>query len=209
MREWLSGRASPCQGERREFESRLPLHKSCLFTAGFFYLQQQLLAYCLLNLAGGYFSVNGRENTSPAFIWHDCGNKVISIEHSLEYATELHEKGINAEFHIFPDGKHGMVFTQKTTNVECHISQWADLLIKWFDYIEWFNNCDIMNVTENQKDVLTNKCKGKYTYSASITLINKGQNVSVDVKPTVYNEFIYTFHATTKCKVFYFTRMGV
>ena len=27
MREWLSGRASPCQGERREFESRLPLHK--------------------------------------------------------------------------------------------------------------------------------------------------------------------------------------
>ena len=24
-REWLSGRASPCQGERREFESRLPL----------------------------------------------------------------------------------------------------------------------------------------------------------------------------------------
>ena len=25
-REWLSGRASPCQGEGREFESRLPLH---------------------------------------------------------------------------------------------------------------------------------------------------------------------------------------
>ncbi len=28
MREWLSGRASPCQGERREFESRLPLQKN-------------------------------------------------------------------------------------------------------------------------------------------------------------------------------------
>ena len=26
MREWLSGRASPSQGERREFESRFPLH---------------------------------------------------------------------------------------------------------------------------------------------------------------------------------------
>ena len=25
MRKWLSGRASPCQGEGREFESRLPL----------------------------------------------------------------------------------------------------------------------------------------------------------------------------------------
>ena len=28
MREWLSGRASPCQGERREFESRLPLQNT-------------------------------------------------------------------------------------------------------------------------------------------------------------------------------------
>ena len=26
LREWLSGRASPCQGECREFESRFPLH---------------------------------------------------------------------------------------------------------------------------------------------------------------------------------------
>ena len=37
MREWLSGRASPCQGERREFESRLPLHftKDVLQNASF------------------------------------------------------------------------------------------------------------------------------------------------------------------------------
>ncbi len=27
MREWLSGRASPCQGEGREFESRFALKK--------------------------------------------------------------------------------------------------------------------------------------------------------------------------------------
>src|SRR5665648_120383 len=26
LRKWLRGRASPCQGESREFESRLPLH---------------------------------------------------------------------------------------------------------------------------------------------------------------------------------------
>ena len=31
MREWLSGRASPCQGERREFESRFPLHERTVF----------------------------------------------------------------------------------------------------------------------------------------------------------------------------------
>ena len=28
VRKWLSGRASPCQGEGREFESRLPLQEN-------------------------------------------------------------------------------------------------------------------------------------------------------------------------------------
>ena len=32
MREWLSGRALPCQGKCREFESRFPLH---FFITGF------------------------------------------------------------------------------------------------------------------------------------------------------------------------------
>ena len=31
MREWLSGRALPCQGKCREFESRFPLHFFLLF----------------------------------------------------------------------------------------------------------------------------------------------------------------------------------
>ena len=35
MREWLSGRASPCQGERREFESRLPLQQKTLLISVF------------------------------------------------------------------------------------------------------------------------------------------------------------------------------
>ena len=33
MRKWLSGRASPCQGEGREFESRLPLHLEALLSS--------------------------------------------------------------------------------------------------------------------------------------------------------------------------------
>ncbi len=41
MREWLSGRASPCQGEGREFESRLALfvsirHRSNFIGSGYF-----------------------------------------------------------------------------------------------------------------------------------------------------------------------------
>ena len=40
MREWLSGRASPCQGERREFESRLPLQGSCFIQEPFYYAKR-------------------------------------------------------------------------------------------------------------------------------------------------------------------------
>ena len=47
MREWLSGRASPCQGERREFESRLPLHNLCAKDA-------LLMRLLLHNMHGGY-----------------------------------------------------------------------------------------------------------------------------------------------------------
>ena len=36
MREWLSGRALPCQGKCREFESRLPL-QICRPAKVFFY----------------------------------------------------------------------------------------------------------------------------------------------------------------------------
>ena len=37
VREWLSGRALPCQGKGREFESRLPLHnKYASWKRGFF-----------------------------------------------------------------------------------------------------------------------------------------------------------------------------
>ena len=38
VREWLSGRALPCQGKGREFESRLPLQKKDLLKKRFFYV---------------------------------------------------------------------------------------------------------------------------------------------------------------------------
>ena len=37
LREWLSGRALPCQGKCREFESRLPLHNLGSLLLGFFF----------------------------------------------------------------------------------------------------------------------------------------------------------------------------
>lgn len=80
------------------------------------------------------------ENTPQAFIWHTCGDMVVDIENSLEYATMLHRKGVNAEVHLFPDGRHGYGLTSKSDKAELHIAQWADLMINWFGYIEWMYN---------------------------------------------------------------------
>lgn len=81
-----------------------------------------------------------KETTPQAFIWHTCGDTCVDIENSLEYATMLHRKGVNAEVHLFPDGRHGYGLTPKENKMELHIAQWADLMLKWFDYLEWICN---------------------------------------------------------------------
>ena len=48
LREWLSGRASPCQGEGREFESRLPLQNLRIFFLSFFYIWSIFYLYKFL-----------------------------------------------------------------------------------------------------------------------------------------------------------------
>ena len=54
MREWLSGRALPCQGKCREFESRLPLHYDNNAGARF-------LRYALTSRDAESFSANNCE----------------------------------------------------------------------------------------------------------------------------------------------------
>ena len=44
MRKWLSGRASPCQGEGREFESRLPLQFKQILRSLLFYVCENIVA---------------------------------------------------------------------------------------------------------------------------------------------------------------------
>ena len=78
-----------------------------------------------------------KETTPPAFIWHTGGDTLVDIEHTLEYVSGLHSKGVKAEYHIFPDGRHGYGLTNKSDKVECHIAQWADLLLNWLKYIEF------------------------------------------------------------------------
>ena len=79
-----------------------------------------------------------KETTPPAFIWHTYADQVVDVENSLEYATALRRARVNkTEVHLFPEGRHGYGLTNKSDKVECHIAQWADLLLNWLKYIEF------------------------------------------------------------------------
>ena len=67
MREWLSGRALPCQGRYRGSESRLPLHEKHLLVASVFLIFNFCLLFLLLQLLLG-----PADYVSAVFAW--CEN---------------------------------------------------------------------------------------------------------------------------------------
>lgn len=83
-------------------------------------------------------SMHVSEITPQAFIWHTFQDDDVNVCNSLEYAEQLRKYSIPAELHIFPFGEHGMGLTNGKAKDEKHVSVWADLLINWLKYIDWF-----------------------------------------------------------------------
>lgn len=46
--------------------------------------------------------------TAPAFIWHTSNDNDVLIQNSLLYATALANAGVPFEYHVYPDGIHGL-----------------------------------------------------------------------------------------------------
>ena len=47
------------------------------------------------------------DKTPPAFLWHTATDQTVPYTNSIMFAQELWKRGIPAELHIFPVGKHG------------------------------------------------------------------------------------------------------
>ncbi len=75
------------------------------------------------------------ENTPPAFIWHTFVDNAVNVKNSLEYAAKLRDYKIETELHIFPHGAHGLGLTKRSNDLENHIAQWGDLLVRWIYYM--------------------------------------------------------------------------
>ncbi|MBI4662437.1 MAG: alpha/beta hydrolase [Verrucomicrobia bacterium] len=43
----------------------------------------------------------------PCFIWHTTADKLVSVDHSLLFATALQEHGVPYELHLYQHGDHG------------------------------------------------------------------------------------------------------
>lgn len=48
------------------------------------------------------------KSTPPAFIWHTFNDVVVPIQNTLLYVNAMAAAGVPFEYHVFPDGVHGL-----------------------------------------------------------------------------------------------------
>ena len=71
------------------------------------------------------------EDTPPTFLWHTQTDGTVPVENSLLMVSALQEKHIKTEFHLFPEGVHGLsLCNELTAGSPNHIVPQA---AKWFD----------------------------------------------------------------------------
>ena len=77
------------------------------------------------------------EKTPPAFIWHTFEDDVVNVKNSLDYANALKNSNVAVEIHIYPHGGHGLGIPASNSKVKKHVSQWAESLLRWLDYMDF------------------------------------------------------------------------
>ena len=81
------------------------------------------------------FHVDG--TTSPAFIWHTFNDTCVPIQNTLIYADSLAKAGVPFEYHVYPDGAHGLSLcnTETWSNIgymlNPHCAYWMDASIRY------------------------------------------------------------------------------
>ena len=53
--------------------------------------------------------------TAPAFLWHTFNDGAVPIQNTLLYASALAAAGVPCEYHVYPDGVHGLSLANHET----------------------------------------------------------------------------------------------
>ncbi|MBQ5376174.1 MAG: prolyl oligopeptidase family serine peptidase, partial [Lachnospiraceae bacterium] len=84
------------------------------------------------------------EDTPDTFLWHCCGDDLIDVSNSLEFASVLHEHGVDTELHIYSDGAHGISNANHLAaglreQIHPQTEGWLPLAINWVRRKSGFN----------------------------------------------------------------------
>ncbi len=72
-------------------------------------------------------------NTPATFIWHTFEDQAVPLENSLYFANELRKNNVKFEYHVFPNGSHGLALATEetvTSDGKCYqpeCSCWTEL----------------------------------------------------------------------------------
>jgi acetyl esterase/lipase len=68
-----------------------------------------------------------KPDTPPTFIVHAGDDKAVPVENSILFYRALKDKGVPAEFHIYPEGGHGFALAIG----KGYLSTWTDRCMDW------------------------------------------------------------------------------
>ena len=77
------------------------------------------------------------EIVPKTFLWHTFADETVPFWNSFRFAQALGEKGIPVEFHLYPEGGHGLSLATELTSddegnkVEKGCQSWMPLLQSW------------------------------------------------------------------------------
>ncbi len=77
--------------------------------------------------------LNVTPGTPPAFLWHTADDEAVPVSNSLNYARALFAAGVQAELHVFPQGRHGLGLAPGEPGPE----QWTSLCAAWLERAGW------------------------------------------------------------------------
>ena len=73
------------------------------------------------------------EKTPRTFLWHTANDELVPVKNSIRYVERLTSVGVPVEYHIFPDGRHGLGLAEENP----YVAVWPELLRKWLILNGW------------------------------------------------------------------------
>ena len=90
------------------------------------------------------------EDTPRTFIWHTFEDQTVLLDNTLLFVQALYKKGIPVEYHVFPQGPHGIGLANELTanengrGIARAWEPWSELAGKWLNReFPWWNGAKI------------------------------------------------------------------